>query len=76
MALPTLSVRNEAVPPLLTLAFQPFFLLAALWSVVALLIWIVSLQAGAILPSRFDPLTWHIHEMLFGFVPLPLPGSF
>ena len=52
MVLPTLSVRNEAVPPLLTLAFQPFFLLAALWSVVALLIWIVSLQAGAILPSR------------------------
>ena len=22
---------------------------------------------GAVLPSRFDPLAWHIHEMLFGF---------
>ena len=22
---------------------------------------------GAVLPSRFDPLAWHIHETLFGF---------
>ena len=26
------------------------------------------------LPSRFDPLTWHIHEMLFGFVPATIAG--
>jgi uncharacterized protein involved in response to NO len=26
------------------------------------------------LPSRFDPLTWHIHEMLFGFVPATVAG--
>ena len=23
---------------------------------------------GAAVPSRLDPLAWHIHEMLFGFV--------
>lgn len=26
------------------------------------------------LPSRFDPLTWHIHEMLFGFVMAAIGG--
>lgn len=26
------------------------------------------------LPSRFDPLTWHIHATLFGFVPAAIAG--
>jgi uncharacterized protein involved in response to NO len=26
------------------------------------------------LPSRFDPLSWHIHAMLFGFVPAAIAG--
>jgi uncharacterized protein involved in response to NO len=56
------------MPPLLTVGFRPFFLAAATWSVVSLALWL-SLRAGGIeLPSRFDPLSWHIHEMLFGFV--------
>ena len=32
------------------------------------------LTAGIELPSRFDPLTWHIHEMLFGFVMAAIAG--
>lgn len=47
--------------------FRPFFLAAGLWAVAAMAVWIVVLLTGADLPSRFDPLTWHIHEMLFGF---------
>jgi len=31
---------------------------------------------GGNLPSRFGPLAWHIHEMLFGFVMQRLPGSY
>src|SRR5208337_3854908 len=30
--------------------------------------------AGSAMPSRFDPLTWHIHEMLFGFVMAAVAG--
>src|SRR5438067_2847053 len=30
-------------------------------------------MAGS-LPSRFDPLAWHIHEMLFGFVMATIAG--
>ncbi len=57
-----------------TLAFRPFFLAAALWSAGALALWIVMLITGHALPSRFDPLRWHIHEMLFGFVPAAIAG--
>jgi len=32
------------------------------------------LTTGLTLPSRFAPLTWHIHEMLFGFVMAAIAG--
>jgi uncharacterized protein involved in response to NO len=58
----------------LTLGFRPFFFAAGLWSAVAIAIWIFMLDTGAALPSRFDPLIWHIHEMLFGFVMAAIAG--
>ena len=32
------------------------------------------LVGGGSLPSRFDPVAWHIHEMLFGFVMATIAG--
>src|SRR5664279_1142864 len=61
-------------PAVLTQGFRPFFLAAGLWSIAALAIWIVMLATGSTLPSRFDPLNWHIHEMLFGFVIAAIAG--
>ncbi|MGH8143827.1 MAG: NnrS family protein [Steroidobacteraceae bacterium] len=57
-----------------TLAFRPFFIAAGLWAALALALWIALLFSGHPLPSRFDPLSWHIHEMLFGFVPAAIGG--
>ena len=54
--------------------FRPFFLATSLWAAIALALWIHLLNAGATLPSRFDPLTWHVHEMLFGFVMAAVGG--
>jgi uncharacterized protein involved in response to NO len=65
-------VRHE--PAVLTWGFRPFFLAAALWAAAAIAMWIVVLQTGLALPSRFDPLAWHIHEMLFGFVMAAVAG--
>jgi len=62
------------VPAFLTYGFRPFFLAAGLWSALALLLWIAVFVTGSTLPSRFDPLTWHIHEMLFGFVMAAIAG--
>ncbi len=60
-------IGRRAPPIWLAQGFRPFFLAAALWSVAALALWIGMLATGRTLPSRFDPLSWHIHEMLFGF---------
>lgn len=69
-------VENAKAEPLAiwTIGFRPFFLMAGVWSAVALAGWIVMLTMGLVPPSRFDPLTWHIHEMLFGFVLAAIAG--
>ena len=65
---------GRAVPVFLTGGFRPFFLAAAIWSAAALGLWIAVLASGARLPSRFDPLAWHIHEMTFGFALAAVAG--
>src|SRR6476620_5897416 len=68
------SCKVKLMPPLLNAGFRPLFLAAAPWSAVSLAAWL-ALRAGDIdLPSRFDPLSWHIHEMLFGFVMAAISG--
>jgi len=67
-------VARRPTPTFLTQGFKPFFLAAGLWSAAALALWIIMLTVGIDLPSRFDPLTWHIHEMLFGFVMAAVAG--
>jgi len=66
--------RPEPSPAFLTLGFRPFFLAAGLWAPAALALWIVMFSTGTAVPSRFGPLAWHIHEMLFGFVMAAIAG--
>jgi uncharacterized protein involved in response to NO len=65
---------DHALPAFLSQGFRPFFLAAGLWSAAALAVWIVMFATGTTVPSRFDPLAWHIHEMLFGFVMAAIAG--
>lgn len=62
------------MPPLLTAGFRPFFLVAAAWAVLSMAAWLPQFSGELELPSRFDPLNWHIHEMLFGFVMAAVGG--
>ena len=62
------------MPPLLTAGFRPFFLAAAAWATLSMAAWMPMLSGQLELPSRFDPLSWHIHEMLFGFVMATVGG--
>ena len=57
-----------ASPPILRGGFRPFFFGGATWAVVAIGLWLLSLSGALVLPTAFDPLGWHRHEMLFGFV--------
>ena len=62
------------MPPLLTAGFRPFFLAAAAWAALSMAAWLPMLAGEIDLPSSFDPLSWHIHEMLFGFVMAAVGG--
>jgi uncharacterized protein involved in response to NO len=66
--------RDYRGPAILGVGFRPFFLGAALWSLAALTLWIAALAGGWSLPSAFDPLTWHGHEMVFGYVAAVIAG--
>lgn len=60
--------RMAASPPILRGGFRPFFFGGAAWAVVALTLWLLAFSGVLSLPTAFDPLAWHRHEMLFGFV--------
>ncbi len=57
-----------------SMGFRPFFLLAGLWGALGLALSIGLLLGHATLPTAFDPVTWHQHEMLFGYVAATLTG--
>ena len=67
-------VRNWTGPALLSYGFRPFFLLASIWAALAMLIWILMLAGTPVLPMRFDPVSWHAHEFLFGYLGAILAG--
>jgi uncharacterized protein involved in response to NO len=66
--------RMAASPPILRGGFRPFFFGGACWAVIALTLWLLSLSGALTLPTAFDPLAWHRHEMLFGFVGAIMSG--
>ena len=60
--------RRLRLTAVLSYAFRPLFLAAGSWAIVSIALWLAMFLGYVRLPTRFDPLTWHIHEMLFGFV--------
>ncbi|WP_286263495.1 NnrS family protein [Thalassotalea atypica] len=63
------------VPPaILELAFRPFFLLGALFSVIALIMWSLLLNGSISTAIYGGSLWWHIHEMLFSFATAIITG--
>lgn len=61
-------------PPLLGRGLRPFFLLAGLYAVLSLLLWLGVLAGHCSIPTAFDPVAWHAHEMLFGFALAAIAG--
>jgi len=60
--------------PYFSYGFRPFFLGAALFAGVAVPVWILILAGAAgadVLPPARD---WHVHEMVFGFLPAVITG--
>ncbi len=66
--------RALAGAVILQQSFRPFFLLAGLWSALAMALWLGTLAGAPVLPGAVDPLAWHQHEMLFGFAAAAIAG--
>lgn len=59
---------------ILTYGFRPFFLFGSLWAALAAPLWLAML-AGWVTPAGpFDPVRWHAHEMLFGYLAAIMAG--
>ena len=65
---------EKRVPPLLSIGFRPFFLLAGLASVTLIFIWGGLLQHGIFPQNYYSPVNWHAHEMLFGYTVAVVAG--
>ncbi len=61
-------------PAILSFGFRPFFLGAAIWAALAMALWISALSGALDLPARLDPVSWHAHEFLFGYVMAVIAG--
>lgn len=58
----------------LSLGFRPFFLFGGCWAAFAMLTWLAFLLGAPLPPTAFDPVSWHAHEMLFGYLGAVLAG--
>jgi uncharacterized protein involved in response to NO len=54
--------------------FRPFFLLAGVAAISLVGSWVSFMFHGGATAAYFDPLTWHAHEMLFGFAAAMIAG--
>jgi uncharacterized protein involved in response to NO len=54
--------------------FRPFFLGAGVWALAAVAIWLAAFRGLVSIPTAFDPVAWHVHEMIFGFVAAAIAG--
>src|SRR5215468_1190985 len=59
---------------LFSYGFRPFFLGAAVWAALAIVLWLPQYFGHLKLPTAFAPLDWHIHEMIYGYVAAAVAG--
>ncbi|HRI37019.1 MAG TPA: NnrS family protein [Nitrospira sp.] len=63
-----------AGPAFLSYGFRPFFLGAALFGAASVLAWVAIYAGYGQADFLYPPREWHVHEMLFGFIPALIAG--
>lgn len=61
-------------PALLSYGFRPFFLLGSAWAGLEIVAWLPIYWGELPLETVFSARDWHVHELLFGFVPAVVAG--
>jgi len=59
---------------LLSYGFRPFFLGAALWALIAKVLWIGLLSGWWSFATGYGVIAWHAHEFLFGYIAAVMTG--
>ena len=67
-------MRAWTGPAILAFGFRPFFLGAGVWAIGMMGLWLVMLSGATPLRTAFDPVSWHAHEFLFGYLSAVVAG--
>jgi uncharacterized protein involved in response to NO len=67
-------LRAHFGPALLSYGFRPFFLLGACYAALAILAWLPFFYGELVLATALSPRDWHVHEMLYGYIPAIATG--
>lgn len=71
---PDSGARTSGGPVLFDQGFRPFFFAAGVWALAAALIWLPVFRGDVSIPTVFDPIGWHVHEMIFGYLGAVIAG--
>lgn len=71
---PVPRLRDYRGPALLSYGFRPFFLFGAIYAGLAILAWLPMFNGELALSTAFGPIDWHVHEMLYGYLPAVVTG--
>ena len=74
MATTAETLRAYRGPAILSYGFRPFFLGGSIWAAAAMVLFIPMLQGNLALPTALNPIDWHQHELLYGFLPAIVAG--
>ena len=66
--------RPEVGIAFFSAGFRPFFLLAAAWAAIAVPVWLAAYVHGYVLPGALPAMTWHAHEMIYGYAVAAVTG--
>src|ERR1700682_6726755 len=66
--------RSHQGWPLLGAGFRPFFLFGSIYAGLAILVWLPVFTGELTLTTTFAPRDWHVHEMLYGYLPAVITG--
>ena len=61
-------------PVILSGGFRPLLLGAALWTCLSMIAWALMMSGHLVLPLAIDPVSWHAHEFLFGYLGAVIAG--
>lgn len=66
--------QDYSGPALFSYGFRPFFLSACLFALAIVPVWLLVWRGTIALSGPFSPVSWHVHEMIFGYGAAVLAG--